>query len=221
MSRSLRRGVLAATVLSLSIASLSACGAGNDAQTLQVKPDNAATAVGDIKIQNANVITQPDLNAKGPAVISVTLFNNGAKDQKLTAISVDGTGKSAKLSPAKGASGPITVPAGGSVVIGGEGNAAAVLASGRESVKDGGSQPLTFNFSSAGKIDIAAFVVPAQKYFTGWGPSEVPQPSGSATPSGTAKPSESATPTGEATPTGAASPTGKATNEAHGAHEGH
>ncbi|MEV7382353.1 DUF461 domain-containing protein [Streptomyces lydicus] len=214
MSRSLRRGVLAATVLSLSVVSLSACAAGNDAQTLQVKPDNAATSVGDIKIQNANVITQPDVNAKGPAVVAATVYNNGAKDQKLTAIDVDGTGQSAKLTPAGGGSGPITVPAGGSVVLGGKGNASAVLTSGRDAVQDGNIQPLTFTLSSAGKVKVNAYVVPATSYFQGYGPSQLPQPSGSATPSGSAKPSESGKPSGTASPSSTGKPGG-------GAHAGH
>ncbi|MEU8998332.1 DUF461 domain-containing protein [Streptomyces caniferus] len=212
MSRSLRRGVLAATVLSLSIATLSACGAGNDAQTLEVKPDNAATSVGGIKIQNINVITQPDVNAKGPAVVAATVFNNGAKDQKLTAISVDGTGQSAKLSPAGGGSGPITVPAGGSVVLGGKGNASAVLSSGREAVKDGNVQPLTFNITSLGKVKVHAYVVPATNYFEGYGPAQLPQASGSPSPSGSAKPSQSGK------PSGSASPSGSATASAHSGH---
>ncbi|MFE0375137.1 copper chaperone PCu(A)C [Streptomyces inhibens] len=220
MSRSLRRGVLAATVLSLSIATLSACGAGNDAQTLQVKPDNAATSAGDIKIQNASVITQPELNAKGPAVIAVTVFNNGVEDQKLTAISVDGTGQSAKLSRAGGGAGPITVPAGGSVVLGGQDNASAVLASGREAVQDGNVQPLTFTFSSTGKVALGAYVVPAKSYFEGYGPSQVPQPSGSASPSGSGKPSETGKPSESGTPTGSATPTGT-TKPAGSAHSGH
>lgn len=77
MSSSLRRGALAAAAIAFSIASLAACGAGSDAQTLGVKPDNAATTVGDIKVQNALVITQPDATSTGPAVISATVFNNG------------------------------------------------------------------------------------------------------------------------------------------------
>ncbi|MFH8405363.1 DUF461 domain-containing protein [Streptomyces sp. NPDC018019] len=203
MSRSLRRGVLAATVLTLSIATLSACGAGNDAQTLQVKPDNAATSVGDIKIQNASVVTQPDANAEGPAVVTATVFNNGSKDQTLQSIKVNGTNKEAKLAPAKG-SGPIVVPAGRSVVIGGKDNASAVLDSGRESVKNGDAQSVTFDFSAAGKVTLRAFVVPAKSYFKDFGPSEVPSPSGSARPSGSpAVPSGS--PSGTAKPSGSAS----------------
>ncbi|MFD7663016.1 DUF461 domain-containing protein [Streptomyces sp. NPDC059788] len=199
MSRSLRRGVLAATVLTLSIATLSACGAGNDAQTLQVRPDNAATSVGDLKIQNASVVTQPDPDAKGPAAVTATVFNNGSKDQTLESIKVDGANKEAKLSPAKG-SGPIVIPAGGSVVIGGQGNPSAVLNDGSESVKNGDAQSVTFDFSGAGKVVLRAFVVPAKTYFKEYGPSEVPSPSNTANPSGS--PSSSAGTPGKSTPSG-------------------
>ncbi|MFD0383626.1 DUF461 domain-containing protein [Streptomyces stramineus] len=103
MSSSLRRGTLAASALVLSIASLTACAAGNSAETLEVKPDNAATSVGDIKIQNVNVITQPDLAAKGPAVITGTLFNNGTKDQTLRGITLPGKNAAVKITPVGGA----------------------------------------------------------------------------------------------------------------------
>lgn len=213
MSRSLRRGALAATVLTLSIASLTACGAGNDAQTLQIKPDNAATSVGDIKIQNAIVITQPQTDAKGPAVVSATIFNGGTKAQTLDSIKIDKSGDQAELKPAKG-SGKITVPAGGSVVIGGKGNASAVLASGREAVQDGNAEKVTFDFSRTGKITLRAFVVPAKDYFKDFGPSEVPQPS----QSGGAKPSGS--PSGSESPAGSESPSKSSTASAD-AHAGH
>ncbi|MFG2653243.1 DUF461 domain-containing protein [Streptomyces sp. NPDC048436] len=202
MSRSLRRGALAATAIAFSLASLSACAAGNDAQTLEVKPDNAATSVGDIKIQNAMVITQPDLKSTGPAVIAATVFNNGTTDQTLDEITVVGTDKKAKITPAKDdktskRGGPLTIPAGGSVIIGGKDNASAVLPSSREAVKDGNAQPVTFAFSKTGDVKMKTFVVPAESYFKKWGPSEVPeapdakpttQPSGSAS----TKPSDGA-----------------------------
>ncbi|MFJ9130917.1 DUF461 domain-containing protein [Streptomyces sp. NPDC102340] len=191
MSSSLRRGSLAAAAIAFSIASLAACGAGNNAQTLEVKPDNAATSVGDIRIQNATVITQPDLKSKGPAVVTGTLFNNGSTAQTLDAITVDGVGKTAKLSDAKGAS-KISVPAGGSVVLGGKGNASAELPNSRTAVLDGNAQPITFSFSKAGDVKLKAFVVPADSYFKKWGPSEVPAaPGASATPSTSASTSAS------------------------------
>ncbi len=199
MSRSLRRGALAATAIAFSLASLAACGAGNNAQTLEVKPDNAATSVGDIKIQNAMVITQPDPKAKGPAVVSATIFNGGTTDQTLNSISVKGAAGKVKLTRGKEdkaskPNGPLTVPAGGSLVIGGKDNASAVLPGGRDAVKDGNAQQVTFAFSDTGDVKIRAFVVPAESYFATWGPTEVPQAPGAERggPAKSGKPSRSA-----------------------------
>ncbi|MFB7248557.1 DUF461 domain-containing protein [Streptomyces populi] len=187
MSSSLRRGTLAAAVIAFSIASLAACGAGNDAQTQEIKPDNAATSVGVIKVQNALVITQPDVKATGPAVISATLFNNGTTAQTLDSISVEGEG-TAQLTPASG-KGKLTVPAGGSIVLGGKGNASAALTSPSQTVLNGSLQKVTFSFSETGDVSLGAFVVPAESYFTKWGPSDIP----SAPASPATSPSESAT----------------------------
>ncbi|AGP56970.1 hypothetical protein [Streptomyces rapamycinicus] len=208
MSSSLRRGALAAAAIVVSIAPLSACAAGNDAQTLGVKPDNAATSVGDIKIQNATVVTQPDRTAEGPAVVTGRIFNNGKNDQTVKAITLPGTSARVKLSPAKG-KGPVVVPRGGSVAFGGEGNASAVVSDGREATQDGNAQRVVFDLSSTGNIPITAFVVPAKSYFKGWGPSELPtaKPTGPATPSGkpSGKPSGTASGTPSGTPSGTAS----------------
>ncbi|WP_306321453.1 MULTISPECIES: DUF461 domain-containing protein [unclassified Streptomyces] len=212
MSSSLRRGALAAAAIAFSIASLAACGAGNNAQTLEVKPDNAATSVGDIKIQNATVITQPDRESKGPAVVTGTIFNNGRTAQTLDAITVDRVGKTAKLSGAKGGS-KITVPAGGSVILGGKGNATAELPNSRTAVLDGNAQPITFSFSKAGDVKLKAFVVPADSYFQKWGPSEIPAvPGASASPSTSAstpaKPGDKASPSTSTSASESESPAG-------------
>lgn len=182
MSSSIRRGALAAAALAFSIASLAACSAGSNAQTLQVKPDNAATSVGDIKIQNAVVVTQPGTEAKGPAVVSATLFNAATTDQTLDSITVEGAGD-AEITPVKGKGGKVVVPAGGSVILGGEGNASAVLADAGDTVKDGNAQKVTFTFSETGGVSLRAFVVPAEHYFEKWGPTDIPEaPAGSPTP---------------------------------------
>ncbi|MEU8529235.1 MULTISPECIES: DUF461 domain-containing protein [Streptomyces] len=216
MSRSLRRGALAATAIVISIASLSACGAGNDAQTLEVKPDNAAVTVEDVQIQNALVITQPEAGAKGPAVVSATVFNNGSTSQTIDSITLPRTTAVVKLKPATGA-GPIVVPAGGSVVIGGKGNASAVIASGIGDRRNGDALRVVFSLSKTGEVGLQAFVVPAQSYFKEFGPSEIPAPPA-------AKPAEKPAekPSGEASaPAGEASgapetgePTGEATHAA-------
>ncbi|MEV5952640.1 DUF461 domain-containing protein [Streptomyces sp. NPDC051987] len=206
MSSSLRRGALAASTIAFSVAALSACGAGNDSQTLQIKPDNAATSVGDIKVQNATVITQPDLTSTGPAVISATIFNTGTEPETLQSIVVAGTGKTAELHATK--SQPLTIQGGGRLILGGTGNASAVLASSREAVQDGNAQKITFTFSKTGDVSLRAFVVPAESFFTGWGPSAVPSPS--------ASPSTSTTPAGGSTASGSAKPgkKGKASESA-------
>jgi hypothetical protein len=210
VSSSLRRGALAAAVIAVSTASLAACGAGSNAQTLEVKPDNAATSVGNIKLQNVIVITQPDLQSTGPAAISATVFNDGNAPQTLDSITLPGTGKTAELRAAKG-SGPLTVPAHGSIVIGGRGNASASLASSREAVQDGNAQKVTFTFSQAGAVSLRAFVVPAESYFKKWGPTAVPT-TAPAAPS-PAK-SASASPSGSASPATSSSPSVSATNSA-------
>jgi hypothetical protein len=218
VSSSLRRGALAAAALAFSIASLAACGAGNNAQTLQIKPDNAATTVGNIKIQNALVITQPDRRSTGPAVISATLFNNGDSDETLDSVSVSGS--SAKLTPANG-KGKLTVPAGGSIVLGGKGNATAVLPSGREAVQDGNAQKVTFTFGQAGAVTLQAFVVPAESYFSSWGPSAVPTaPSASASASVSATPSTSPSgkPSAPASSSPSATPSDSASQSAPAGH---
>ncbi|MEU3217409.1 DUF461 domain-containing protein [Streptomyces sp. NPDC006971] len=193
MSRSLRHGALAATAIVFSIASLTACGAGNDAATLQIKPDSAATTSGEISIQNANLITQPERNAEGPAVVSATLFNNGTKQQTLDSVTLPGTNATVKLHAAEG-SGPVVVPAGGRVIIGGKGNASAVIENGREAAPNGSVQNVVFKFSSTGEIPLGVFVVPATSYFTDFGPSSLPTaPSQKPT-------SPATTPTGSTTP---------------------
>ncbi|MFE6776569.1 DUF461 domain-containing protein [Streptomyces sp. NPDC057702] len=223
MSSSLRRGALAATALVLSIAPLSACAAGNDSQTMEINPDHAAKSVGDIAIQNAVVITPPELDDEGPAAVTAKIFNNGSSDQVLTAIRVEGKNTEVKLAPAKG-SGSLVVPKGGSLVLGGKGNASAEIVGGHEAAKVGDAQKVVFDFSETGDVALRALVVPAKGDYAKWGPSpaatkpaETTKPttkptdgeSGKAsdTESGKAsdKPDEDTTKPGEQTPTGSES----------------
>ena len=222
MSSSLRRGALAAAAIAFSIASLAACGAGGDAQTLEVKPDNAAAKVGNLKVQNVTIITQPDVRAAGPAVIAATLFNNGDTAQTVDSITLPNVNQTAELKPAKG-NGKIVVPAHGSVVLGGKGNASALLPNGRQAVQDASVRKVTFTFSETGAVSLRAFVVPAESYFKEWGPSEVPTgtPGTSPTPSksttASPNPSTSASkPSTSATPTDAASASVSASKPAAG-----
>ncbi|MFI1400065.1 DUF461 domain-containing protein [Streptomyces sp. NPDC020681] len=160
----------------LSVAALTACAAGNSAETLGVKPDNAEVTVDTIKIQNAIVIVQPTADTEGPATVSATVFNNGSAAQTIDSITLPGSGAEVKLSAA-GGSGPVTVPAQGSVLLGGKGNASAVIENGRELTKNtGGVQELVVRLSETGDVKMQAFVVPAESYAAGFGPSSLPKP---------------------------------------------
>lgn len=188
MSSSLRRGTLAATALTLSVAALSACSAGNNAQTAEVKPDNAALTQGDIKIQNVNVVTAPD--GSGPATVTGRVFNDGTKDETLNGITVSGSSQ-AKLSPAKGQQ-KLVVPAGGSLMLGGKNNAAALLPDARKAgVTDGNAQPVTFDLSSTGALKLRAAVVPAKHQWKDVGPTTQPSVDASQQPSAGASESPS------------------------------
>ncbi|MGW0788449.1 DUF461 domain-containing protein [Streptomyces sp. NPDC002911] len=204
MSRSLRHGALAATALVFSIGALSACGAGNDAQTLQVRPDNAATAVGSIKIQNLNIITQPEPDAEGPAVIAATLFNDGTKRETVEKITLPGTDAAVKLQAAEG-KGPLVVPAGGRVVIGGKNNASAVIENGRQAGRDGNVQTVTFAFSETGDVELGAAIVPATGSYKDFGPAAPQSAEPTPTDSASGAPGESESPSG--TPDDSAAPT--------------
>ncbi|WP_329134952.1 DUF461 domain-containing protein [Streptomyces sp. NBC_01476] len=203
MVRSFRRGAFAA-VLALSLAPLAACAAGTDATSLKVEPDSAYASAGVIKVQNAFVLTQAD----GPATVSARLFNNGSSPQTLQSVQLAGA-LNARLSGANGGK-DVTVPAHGTVLLGGKGNPAAVIDSGQESLRDGDVQTAVFRFSGSGPVSLPINITPSAGYFQPYGPSSLPttatpSPSDTATP--TTTPDSTATPTDTATPTGTATPT--------------
>lgn len=170
MRSSLRRGVVAATAIALSTVSLTACGAGINAQTNGVNPDNASTRVGDLKIQNVNIVTGE--GGEGPAAVSARIFNDGDTQETLRGLTVSGAGGSVELAPAEGED--LKVPAGGSLMLGGEDNASATLTDLGE-VQAGNAQPITFDFSSTGKVELRATVVPARGAYTEYAATEAPE----------------------------------------------
>ncbi|MGW4205850.1 DUF461 domain-containing protein [Streptomyces sp. NPDC004726] len=212
----LRRGALAVTAVALSFTALTACGAGNNAQSLGIKPDTAAVTVDSISIQNSNVITQPTTGAKGPAVVSATIFNAARTDQTLTSITLPGNAGTVKLSPASG-SGAVTVPAEGSIVIGGKGNASAVIDNGEALTRNlGGVQEVVFRLSNTGDVKIKSFIVPATRDFVGFGPSSIPSPPPTATPSPSGSPSGQPGEQGESADPGSDAPEGSSSASANG-----
>lgn len=81
---------------------------------------------------------------------------------------------------------------------------------------DGSARKVTFSFSETGDVSLRAFVVPAQSYFTKWGPSDMPSAPGasadtSVSPSGSATGSPSASTSGKPSGGASSSATGTAT----------
>jgi hypothetical protein len=214
VSRSLRRGTLAATVATVALTTLAACGAGADAQSLEVRPDNAATAAGNLKLQNIAVITAAgaegsdagavtEAAAGKEAAVTGRIFNNGTTAETLQAITLPGATGTVRLRPAKG-TGSVTVPAGGSLLLGGTGNASAVIDGGAEGAQDGNAQPLVFRFSEQGEVTVRAFVVPAKGYYADYGPTAAPSPS----PKPAETPAASESPAGVSAEAGASAESG-------------
>ncbi|UED84803.1 DUF461 domain-containing protein [Streptomyces profundus] len=172
MSSSLRRGV-AAAFFAFPLFALTACGAGHNAETGNVRPDNASAQVEDIKVQSVNIIVPEE---GGPVGISASLFNSGTEDQTLEAVGLPGSGTAFELLPAENET-RVVVPAGGSVALGGEGNAEAVIADPvAADVRLGNAQHLVFLLSETGEVSLSARVVPATgafAYYQDWAPRPV------------------------------------------------
>lgn len=77
----------------------------------------------------------------------------------------------------------------GQVIIGGKGNAAAVIENSGEAARNGDVQQVVFKLSRTGDVGLGASVFPAEGFFKDFGPSpkaEAPAPKPSPTPSGSA-----------------------------------
>jgi hypothetical protein len=189
VSSSLRRGTLAATVLALSVATLSACGAGPDASTQQIRPDNAMIHKGDVKIQDVQVITTD--RAGGQAAVTGRIFNNADRAEKLQSITLGGPNGTVTLHPAEG--GSLNVPAHGWLTLGGKDHASAVIDDpAAADVKNGEAQKVVFHLSHTGAVSLRGLVVPVEHGLNRFGPSAAPT-SASGAPEPTATPSESPT----------------------------
>ncbi|WP_035847722.1 hypothetical protein [Kitasatospora azatica] len=215
MSRSLRRGGTAAIVLALAAVSLSACSAGNSPETLQIKPDSPATSIGtDLKLNAITLVVDPMQSSgqPGPASVSVNISNTGSAPETLQTVSV--SGGNATFQDANGAAlpGGIVIPAGGAVLVGGQGNPTAHLTS--VALPLGGFAPTTFAFSSAGKVDAQAQVTSASGIYAGYGPAGA---SASASASGaSAGPSASTSASASSSAAGSASPSSSTSGAASG-----
>jgi len=221
VSRSLRRGAIAAIVLA-AIVPLSACSAGNTPDTLEIKPDNAATSIGtDLRLNNIVVVT-PSTSAigggeyAGPATITVNISNTGIAPETLKALTVGEA--TATFTDEKGAALPeIVIPANGAVLLGGEGAPVARVADARLVV--GGFVPTAFTFGRVGSVSAQANVQPAVGYYASYGPKAAAVPTAKPSASTAASAPASVAPSGSAVPSstasGAATPSGSASPSSH------
>ena len=193
MSRSLRRGAVAAVIIATAPI-LAACSAGDNAASLQVAPNNAATSIanGDssLKLNEIVVVTGPI--GLAPAGVTVNIANIGTKADTLTAVSVNGV-------PAT-LSGDVRIPAQGSVLLGAPGKPSAVVPT--LDTKVGANATVAFTFETAGSVQTQALVTTATGEFASYGPSPTPTP----TPTPAATATATGTATATATPTDTQTP---------------
>ena len=185
MSRSLRRGAVAALIVATAPI-LAACSAGAGAATLQVKPDVAATSIGSaLKLNGIAVVTATDGTARASITTNISNLNSGA--ETLQSVAVDGT-------PAT-LSGPAVIPAGGSLLLGGPGQVTATTSSLTET--PGQNATLTFTFANAGSVTVQALVNEGTGIYASFAPA-TPTPTLAVTPSASAKSTDKAKATAKA-----------------------
>lgn len=214
MSRSIRRGAVAATLV-LALAPLAAaCSSGTDAATTQLKPDSANTQLGTLKVQNLSLVT----GDAGTGLVSLggAIVNEGDKPETLTQVMLAGATGPAELKSKEGA-GSITVPAGGAVYLTGEKDGPAVTFKNvAADVTPGRYVDVTLRFSTVGETKLGVAVHPPEGYYKGLKPT-APKP---AAPSAPATPPATATPAGSApaAPPASGAPSGApATGQPNGA----
>ncbi|NHC46830.1 copper chaperone PCu(A)C [Motilibacter aurantiacus] len=193
-----RRGARAAglaVAAALLVPALTACGAGFDAQTNQVRlpADGLRADVGDIRVLNAVLIQEGDA-----ANVSLTIANRG--EEPLTLIGLASGSTVAELSTQP------EIAAGGTVQIG-TSEVSAVLRGLDPSVQPGTYAPLTLAFDPQREVQMNAAVFSANRYYATLAPAEpespepeLPEPAPSS-PVPTQPPSTPATGVAEGGPT--------------------
>lgn len=180
MSRSLRRGAVAALIIATAPV-LAACSAGDGAASLQVKPNAAATTIGStLKLNGITVVTAT--NGSSTANVVANIANNSSTTaETLTGVTLDGN-------PAT-LSGPAVIPPLGALLLSGPQQVTAQVASLSE--MPGQNATVSFTFANAGSTTIQALVNAGAGEYAVYAPAaSTPSPAASLstlpTPSGTA-----------------------------------
>lgn len=190
MSRSLRRGAVAAVIAVAIAPVLAACSAGSSAATLQVKPNAAATSVngGQLKLNGVAIVA--DANGNAPASVIASIANNEQQAENLVSVTVGTTAASL--------TGPTAIPSGSALSLGTPGANATLATVPSLDQPAGANEPITFVFANGGSVTLSAQIQTGTGEYAPYAP---------ATPTPTTVPS--------VVPTGAALPTASGSAAAH------
>ncbi len=167
MNRALRAAAMG--VLLLSPVALSACSAGQVAQTVEQERDKAGgtAMVGDLTLRDARVAypSTGEYAAGSDARLIVAISNSGQEDDTLLDVTGEGfsgaqlSGATTASAPAAGASGlNVPVPAASNVFVGGTDGPRVVLTGLRDPLTAGEGLDVTMSFQRAGDVAVRVLV---------------------------------------------------------------
>jgi hypothetical protein len=192
VGRRLHRGALPAALLLALGAGVTGCGAGTNAQSYLIDPDNAEATVGNMLVRNLVMVKTEEAPAAG---ISGTFLNQGSTPDVLETIQIDpgqdaagGQAGSISISPG------LEVPAFSAVSVG-AGNSPPLVVPNAEELHVGTFVTMTLTFREAGVIELQVPLEDAVEYYA------TIVPTAAATPAGTGTPGPGATGTPAPEPT--------------------
>jgi hypothetical protein len=173
VSRSIRRGALAAAVAVMTCTVLSGCASGFSAETTQIKDvaEGANGSVGDINLRNMLLVTSEDQSTAG---VVGAIVNHGSAEDSLTAVTVDGVSATGGL--------PAPVEPNQLLILGSQKGQVQVTVSDIKS-KPGDMANVVLKFRDAGDVSLQVLVEPPVEGYKSWAPSPSPSPSASVSPS--------------------------------------
>ncbi|WP_052434872.1 hypothetical protein, partial [Streptacidiphilus melanogenes] len=174
MSRSLRRGAVAAVIAVAIAPVLAACSAGSSAATLQVKPNSAATTLSNGQLKLNGVAVVADRNGNAPASVIASIANNEQQAENLVSVTVGTT--------AATLSGTTAIPMGDALNLGNPGPKATTAIVPTLDQPAGAVVPITFVFANAGSVTLDAQVQTGTGYYALYAPVPPAAPSPTVTP---------------------------------------
>jgi hypothetical protein len=153
-----RRKSFVAALLTLCAVSLSSCGAGFDASTMQTQPAGPGvySKIGAIDVQNAVIVR----STENTATLIVTFINTGEEPEKLLSFTVSGP---TPQSIVNDFSDQLEIPAKGFVAVGSPGQPRIDLIG--YAPAESSYVKVSFLFEKAGELRLSLLTVPATSTF--------------------------------------------------------